>query len=66
MEIKKEERLNEEDDDSIDLTNIPHNIVKPATIFPPTVTGNASPYPTVVIVTIHHQKVPGIDWKGLI
>jgi len=38
-----------------------------ATTFPETVVGvKTSPYPTVVAVTIAHQKQAGMDSKGLL
>ena len=37
----------------------PASMVRPATIRPPMVTGNMSPYPVVVRVTIDHQYALG-------
>jgi len=39
-------------------------IVRLATIFPSTVMGYTSPYPTVISVTMHHQNARGIDANG--
>mmetsp|Transcript_121760 Transcript_121760/g.295484 ORF Transcript_121760/g.295484 Transcript_121760/m.295484 type:complete len:204 (+) Transcript_121760:194-805(+) len=44
---------------------IPLTMVKIATSLPILVTGTSSPYPTVVIVTKHHQKVAGMLVNGL-
>ena len=45
-------------------TRMPRIIVQEATNFPPTLVGNMSPYPTVVIVVMTHQKDSGIDMNG--
>src|SRR4051812_4261469 len=47
------------------MTMMLQSIVRPPTNLPSGVTGTASPYPVVVIVTTDHQKVWMIDWNGL-
>mmetsp|Transcript_4264 Transcript_4264/g.10123 ORF Transcript_4264/g.10123 Transcript_4264/m.10123 type:complete len:380 (-) Transcript_4264:878-2017(-) len=45
-------------------TKMPMSIPRPAMSLPGTVTGRASPYPTVVIVTTAHQHAAGMLWNG--
>eukprot|EP00982_Pelagococcus_subviridis_P015075 31377-Pelagococcus_subviridis.AAC.10 len=47
------------------MTMIPKIITHPASAFPNACVGYMSPYPTVVIVTRHHQNVLGMESNGL-
>jgi hypothetical protein len=51
-------------DTGMATTRMPDSDASAAMKRPAGVTGKTSPYPTVVIVTMHHQKAAGMDWKG--
>ena len=46
------------------MTRMPQSMDKVARIWPATVRGYMSPYPTVAMVTMAHHMACGMDWNG--